>query len=202
MKKKLIIIGASGHGKVLLDIALKNEYEVLGFLDDNTERKELAGYPVLGTVSQSVQYKDEASFVIGIGSNAVRKKIANNYDLEWATLVHPNATIGIGATIGAGTVIMANAVVIPFATVGKHCIINTSSVVEHDNQIADYVHISPGAVLAGTVTVGEETHIGANAVVRNNLEITSECVVGAGAAVVKDIAEKGTYAGVPAGRIK
>ena len=97
---------------------------------------------------------------------------------------------------------MANAVINPFAKVGKHCIINTACVVEHDNQIADYVHISPGAVLAGTVSVGELTHIGAKAVVRNNISITSECVVGAGAAVVKEIDEKGVYAGVPARRIK
>lgn len=202
MKKKLIIIGASGHGKVLLDLALKNEYEVLGFLDDNEEIKELVGYPVLGKVSQVAAYSGEAEFIIGIGSNAIRKKIATECCLEWATLIHPRAVIGHGAMIGEGTVVMANAVINPFVSVGKHCIVNTASVIEHDNVIEDYVHISPGAVLAGTVQVGEGTHIGAGAVVRNNLSITKECVVGAGAAVVKDITEKGVYAGVPAKRIK
>lgn len=202
MKKKLIIIGASGHGKVLLDIALKNEDEVLGFLDDSDRQSELAGYPVLGKVCDAIKYKDKASFVIGIGSNVIRKKIADSYDLDWATLVHPCAVVGMGVSIEEGTVVMANAVINPFAKVGKHCIINTACVVEHDNQIGDYVHISPGAVLAGTVSVGELTHIGANAVVRNNISITSECVIGAGAAVVKDIVEKGVYAGVPARRIK
>lgn len=202
MKKKLIIIGASGHGKVLLDIALKNEYEVLGFLDDNEAVKELAGYPVLGKVTQASSYSDEIEFIIGIGSNAIRKRIATECCFKWATLIHPRAVIGHGVTIGEGTVVMANAVVNPFATVGKHCIINTASVVEHDNRIDNFAHISPGAVLAGTVAVGEGTHIGAGAVVKNNLTIADECVIGAGAAVVKDITEKGVYAGVPAKRIK
>ena len=202
MKEKLIIIGASGHGKVLLDIALKSGYEVLGFLDDNEAVKENAGYPILGKVLEAYKYAGEnVTFIIGIGSNAVRKKIAEKYDLPWATLIHPQAVLGMGTQIGHGTVIMANAVVNPFTTIGNHCIVNTSCVVEHDNQVQDYVHISPGAVLAGTVKVGELTHIGANAVVKNNLSITDNCIIGAGAAVVKDVTEAGIYAGVPARRI-
>jgi len=201
MKKRLIIIGASGHGKVLLDIALRNEYEVLGFLDDYSEAEEIAGYPILGKTSDAEKYKDEAGFIVAIGSNVVRKMIAETYDLNWETLIHPQAVIGMGVSIGAGTVVMANAVINPFAEIGKHRIVNTSCVIEHDNRIADYVHISPGAVLAGTVTIEKLTHIGVNAVVRNNVAITSECVVGAGAAVVTNIVEKGIYAGVPARRI-
>lgn len=204
-KKRLIIIGASGHGKVLLDIALKNEYEVLGFLDDDASKKMLIGYPVLGGTNKANDYLETAEFVIGIGSNMIRQKIDKLFEktsISWATLIHPSAVIGTGVTIAEGTVVMANAVINPFASIGKHCIINTSAVVEHDNQIKDYVHISPGAVLAGTVRVGECTHVGAGAVIKNNLRIVKQSVIGAGAVVVKDIFEPGTYAGVPAKKIE
>lgn len=202
MKEKLIIIGASGHGKVVLDIALRCNYEVLGFLDDDREKKELAGYPVLGSVDTAKTYGKEVQFIIGIGSNTVRRKIADFYALPWATLIHPNAVVGMGVSIGCGTVVMANTVINPFAEIGKHCILNTGCVIEHDNCISDYVHISPGAVLAGTVQIGEGTHIGAGAVVKNNICIAENCTIGVGAAVVKDLAEEGTYIGIPARRIE
>ena len=97
---------------------------------------------------------------------------------------------------------MANAVINPCASVGRHCIINTAAVVEHNDRLGDWVHISPRAALGGTVTVGDMTHIGIGAAVRNNTDICGGCVIGAGAAVVKSITEVGTYAGVPARRIK
>ena len=205
-KKKLIILGASGHGKVILDIALLQGYEVLGFLDDNPNAKENGGYPVLGPIREATdyvnQYGDDIAFIIGIGSNIIRRKIHQEYQLPWATLIHPRSVIGRQVEIGEGTVVMANVVINPSAKIGRHCIINTSSVIEHDNSIGDYAHVSPGAVLAGTVSVGEETHIGAGAVVKNNTYITDRVIVGAGAAVVKDITESGTYVGVPAKKIK
>lgn len=223
-KKRLIILGASGHGKVILDIALQNGYEVLGFLDDDRNRKECAGYPVLGEIKDVPLYTESTSlyrlkeeneeengfskkdkgieFIIGIGSNQIRKKLSYQYDLPWATLIHPKAVIGRQVQIGRGTVIMANAVINPCAVIGAHCIINTGCIIEHDNQLGDYVHISPGAVLAGTVTVGNESHIGANAAVKNNITISSQTVIGIGAAVVKDIRQPGIYAGVPAGKIR
>lgn len=202
MKNKLVIIGASGHGKVILDIALKNKYEVIGFLDDNTSLVSLEGYPVLGPVSTASEFSTEIQFIVGIGSNYIREKIDSVHRLNWVTLIHPSAVIGTGVEIEKGTVVMANAVINPFTRIGRHCIINTMSVVEHDNVIADYVHVSPQSVLAGTVSVGKRTQIGIGASVRNNIMITEDCVVGAGAVVIKNLNEKGTYIGVPARRIK
>lgn len=200
--KKIIILGASGHGKVLLDLALLCGYEVIGFLDDDPNSKENGGYPVLGAIKKAPEYAkewgDSLEFIIGIGSNRVRNRLNAELDLPWATLIHPKAIIARDVTIGEGTVIMANAVVNPSTVIGKHCIINTASVVEHDNRLADCVHISPGAVLSGTVLIGVETHIGAKAVIKNNLVIAERVIVGAGAVVVKDIMEPGVYVGVPA----
>lgn len=202
MSKKLVIIGASGHGKVIADIALKLGYEIVGFLDDNDSLKEICGFPVLGSTKNVYEYKENCEFVIAIGNNEIREKIATTYDVKWATLVHPTAIIGMQVLIGEGTVIMANAVINPCASVGRHCIINTGAIVEHDNYLSDYVHISPNAILAGTVCIGKGVHIGVGSCVKNNVTITENVVVGAGAAVVKDIIEDGVYVGVPARRMR
>ena len=198
MNKRIIIIGASGHGKVLADLAMKNEYEIIGFLDDGKAAGEICGFPILGNVKKCLEYQGQCEFVIAIGNNAVRKRIAETYSLKWATLIHPTAVIGMNVEISEGTVIMANAVINPGASVGKHCIVNTAAIVEHDNCLGDYVHISPNAALAGTVCVGEQTHIGIGAAVRNNIKIAANVVVGAGSVVVKNIDEQGIYCGVPA----
>lgn len=202
MPKKLVIIGASGHGKVIADIALKSGYEIIGFLDDNDSVKEICGFPVLGATEKINDYKDACEFIIAIGNNTVREKIAETYDVNWARLFHPTAVIGMDCKIGEGTVVMANAVINPCTIVGRHCIINTGAVIEHDNVLEDYVHVSPNAALAGTVAVGKKSHIGVGACVKNNLYITGNVVVGAGAAVVKDITKEGVYVSVPARRIK
>lgn len=205
-KKRLIILGASGHGKVILDIALLNGYEVIGFLDDNNNIKECAGYPVLGKIKEAPVYASNygkgTEFIIGIGSNQIRRKLSCQYDLPWTTLIHPKVVIGRQVQIGRGTVVMANAVINPSARIGNHCIINTGCIIEHDNHLGNYVHISPGAILAGTVVIGDESHIGANAAVRNNITIASQTIIGVGAAVVKDISEPGIYVGIPARKIR
>ena len=202
MSKKLVIIGASGHGKVIADIALKSGYEIAGFLDDNDSIKEVCGFPILGTTKNMYEYKDKCEFIIAIGNNAIREKIATTCDVKWATLIHPTAVLGINVQIGKGTVIMANAVINPCANIGRHCIINTGAIVEHDNDLADYVHISPNATLAGTVCIGRGVHIGVGSCVKNNVTITDDVTVGAGASVVKDITEAGVYVGVPARRMR
>lgn len=203
MNKKVVIIGASGHGKVIADIIIKSGDRVEGFLDDAENLPErILGIPVLGKVRDFPKYAD-CSFVIAIGSAKIREKIADMLGgkASWYTAVHPAAVISsLGVEIGEGTVIMANAVINSGAHIGRHCIVNTAAIVEHDNVLEDYVHISPNAALAGTVTVGKRTHIGVGACVRNNLSICADCVVGAGGVVVKDIKEPGTYMGVPAKR--
>ena len=203
MQKKVIIIGASGHAKVIADIIKKSGDEVVGFLDDN---KELQGKvifdekKVLGTTNENDinKYKDYY-FIIGIGSNKVRKLIYNKYpNLEWYTAIHPNAVIGSDVEIGYGTVIMAGTVINTGTRIGNHCIINTCSSVDHDNIIEDYVHISPGAHLAGTVKICEGTWICAGATVINNIIIERNNIIGAGATVIKNIEEtNNTYVGVP-----
>jgi sugar O-acyltransferase (sialic acid O-acetyltransferase NeuD family) len=196
----IILIGAGGHAKVVADIVIKSEGNLLGFLDDNLPAGHLViGYPILGKISEVSRFaNDDTEFIIAVGNNATRAKLAETLSLPWHTAIHPNATIGTDVEIGKGSVIMSAAVINPCASIGKHCIINSGAIIEHDNILADYVHVSPGACLGGTVHVGEHTHIGIGATVRNNITITANCVIGAGATVVKDITVPGIYIGTPA----
>ena len=199
---RLVIIGAGGHGKVLADNAQKNGYTDICFVDDRAEDKCME-FPIVGTSADIPSMNDgKTDFVIGIGNNSVRKKIAQTYDVNWVSLIHPSAQIAVNVSVGRGTVVMAGAVINACATVGAHCIINTRAVIEHDNVIEDYVHISPNAALGGTVHIGEQTHIGIGATVINNIEICGNSIIGAGAVIVRNIEEAGTYVGVPARKIK
>lgn len=200
MSKKIVIIGASGHGKVVADIAKKNGYDKIVFLDDKKEIIECSGYPVVGNCNAVKKYKD-FDFVIAIGNSEIRQKIYNNLvinGIRIVTLIHPNAVIGKGVTIDCGTVIMAGVVINSDTSIGVGCIINTCSSIDHDCRIGNFVHVSVGSHISGTVHVDERTWIGAGATIVNNVNITSNCMIGAGAVVISDINKSGTYIGVPA----
>lgn len=202
MHKKLIIIGASGHGKVVADIAEKlHRYEEIVFLDDNTDLKECMGYPVVGKSDEIEKYRNDADFLVAIGNAENRKNVMEHLkerNVSIPTLIHPAAVVGSHVTIGEGTVVMAGAVINPDTVIGTGCIINTCASVDHDCRVGDYVHVAVGAHLCGTVEVGQSTWIGAGATVRNNVNICSDCIIGAGAIAIKDIDRVGTYIGVPA----
>ena len=205
MKDKLIIIGASGHGKVVADIAIKmNKWQSIAFLDDDESIKTSMGLEVIGKTADAFIYKNEADFFVAIGSNTTREKIQEKLieqGLNVASLIHPSAVIGTDVEIGIGVAVMAGVVINSSTRIGKGCIINTSASLDHDNVIEDYVHISPGVRTAGTVSISKGTWLGIGSVVSNNVNICSGCKVGAGAVVVKDIAEPGTYVGVPVRRV-
>lgn len=200
MKRKLIIVGTGGHGKVVLDIAKQNGYTDISFLADNPQGEIWCGYPVLGTSLDALQYPD-AVFIVAVGNTAVRKQIQKRLSLQglqFATLIHPSAIVAEDTVIGEGSVIVAGAVINPGAVLGKGVIVNTCASVDHDCLIGDFVHIAVGAHISGTVAIGECTWIGAGAIVSNNISVAAGCTVGAGAVVIKHIRESGTYIGVPA----
>lgn len=193
---RLIIIGAGGHGKVIADNAFKNGYTDICFVDDNLTG-ECMGFAIIGRLEDLVVLNDgKTDFVIGVGNNKIRKMIAEKYNINWVTIVHPSAQIAVNVSIGKGTVVMAGAVVNACTSIGEHCIINTSAVVEHDNVLGDYVHISPGVKLSGTVTVGKCTWIGTGASVINDVNICEDVIIGVGSVIIKNIQTKGTYYGL------
>lgn len=205
VRKRLLIIGASGHGKVVADIAIKmNKWRTVSFLDDNESIKSCMGMEVIGKSSDALIYRDEADFFVAIGDNATRKMIQEDLESQgcsFVNLIHPSAIIGSDVEIGVGTAVMAGVVLNGPCKIGKGCIINTNSTLEHDNVIDDYVHISPGVTLAGTVSVGQGSWLGVGSIVSNDVSICPECKIGAGTVVIKDITEPGTYIGVPARKI-
>ena len=199
--KKLIIIGAGGHGKVIADIASKNGYEEIAFLDDNPEIIKCGKYLVLGKIADLANINGDV--IVAIGNIQVHKRIQEMIpENRIVSLVHPKAIVADNVLIGAGSVVMAGTVINVGACIGKGCIINTCSSVDHDCVIRDYCHISVGAPVAGTSCIGEQSWIGAGATVSNNINICSSCMIGAGAVVIRDIKERGTYVGVPAKKIK
>lgn len=198
--RKIAIIGASGHGKVVADIAVKNGYTEIVFLDDNENVLKCGRYPVVGKSSDAMDF--DADIIIGIGNTGIRKQIQESVDEnKLVTLIHPDAVVAEDVVIGKGTVVMAGAVINPGTHIGKGCIINTCSSVDHDCTVGDYVHIAVDSHLCGTVTVGDGTWIGAGTTVSNNVSICSDCMIGAGAVIVNDIQKSGTYVGVPARRM-
>lgn len=201
--KRLVIIGASGHGKVIADIAERLGYNDIIFLDDNLSLKDSANYPVEGT-SQDLE-KFDGDFVVAIGNAKIRQNIQEKLvkaQKRLPVLIHPDAVVSKNVMIGKGTVVMAGTVINPSAMIGEGCIINTCASIDHDCDISNYVHVSVGAHLAGTVSIGERTWIGMGAVVSNNLNITTDCIIGAGSVVIRNLDESGTYVGSPAKRIK
>ena len=199
MNDKLIIIGASGHGKVIADIAVKNGYHDIVFLDDNETVKTCAGYPVVGKASDAIRlYGDK---IVAIGDARIRKEIQSKLS-NVVTLIHPQAIISRRVEIGMGSVVMAGAVINSDTIIGKGVIVNTGSSIDHDCWIGDFSHISVGAHVAGTVSIGNSSWIGAGATVINDVNICGECMIGAGTVVINNIEESGTYIGVPAKRIE
>lgn len=201
--KQIVIIGASGHGKVVADIAKKNGYKKIVFLDDNQSLTECGGYPVVGKTSDFANF--DGDFFVAIGNTMVRKKMQEEIETVGGripVLIHPKAIIADNVSISAGTVVMAGDIINPDTIIGRGCIINTGASIDHDCIIEEYVHVSVGAHVAGTVNVGACTWIGAGAIVSNNVYVCANCMIGAGAVVVKDIEKSGIYVGVPAKRIK
>jgi sugar O-acyltransferase (sialic acid O-acetyltransferase NeuD family) len=205
MNNKLLIIGASGHGKVVADIALKmNRWKYVGFLDDNETIKSSMGLDVLGKSSDVISFIKDYDIFVGIGNNQMRKKIQKKLEDAGANipvLIHPNAIIGEQVEINSGTVIMAGVIINCCTRICKGCIINTGVTIDHDNLLQNFVHLSPGVHLAGTVEVGQGTWLGIGSLVSNNVRISEGCIIGAGAVVIKDITETGTYVGVPVRRV-
>ena len=196
-KTKLFVFGASGHGKVVADIAELCGYDFCGYIDDNAE--EALHY-------DDFLKKDSGAHVaLGIGNNVSRAAVyrrLKDHGTKIATLIHPSAIIAKTARVGEGSVVMANAVINPDALVERGAIINTAAVIEHDNVIDQFVHISPGALLAGNVAVSEFSHVGIGTCVIQGIRIGTNCTIGAGSTVLDDIPDRSTAVGTPAKVIK
>ncbi len=158
MTNNLIIVGAGGHGKVVLDAALRQKkYNIIGFADNGKEvgSRVFGNYTVICSQSAILQMHNINYFIVAIGNNTIREKIFNELKdkLKPAIILHPNAVISDNSNILPGTVVLANAVINPNAHIGNNCIINAMALVDHDSTIGNNTHLSPGTI------VGSHTNI-------------------------------------------
>lgn len=201
--KRLAILGASGHGKVVADTAECCGWHTVDFFDDRWPGLADNGpWPVVGdSAALLARLGDYGGVLVAIGNNGTRHDKLRWLQAHGATLarvVHPAAYLSRHAELGAGSVVFAGAVVNAGARIGTGAIINTGASVDHDCSLGEAVHISPGARLAGGVEVGDRAWVGIGACVRQLVRIGAGAVVGAGAAVIADVAPGTTVAGVPA----
>ncbi len=207
MRKDLIIIGAGASGRLVAEAAeeMTNEWNLLGYLDDDPMKqdKEVNGVPILGKTDSIGKYP-HCYFIIKLGSPKNRffkKEFVENLKIErdrFATIVHPEAKVSKYATVGRGTVIMPRVTIQVNVKIGDHVTINGHAYIGHDVTIEDHVAITTSAAIGGRVRIEEGALIGINASIREDLVVGKWSVVGIGSAVVKNIPPNEIWAGVPA----
>ncbi len=206
--KRIVLVGASGHAKVIADAAQKSgQFEILGLIDTYQPIGEpLFNYKILGREEDLPglvqEYAIEGS-VVAIGDNWTRYQMVQRIkqlvpSLEFPTVIHPFTAIGRGAVIGAGTVLLAGAVINSDARVGDFCIINTNSSLDHDSELGDFSALMPNSATGGNVTIGAFSCLGLGASVIHSVTIGAHTVIGAGATVISNVPDHVVSVGSPA----
>jgi acetyltransferase EpsM len=203
--KRVAVIGAGGHGTVVIDILLQMQaagapLTVVAVAD---RRSELAGRQILGV--PIVGYLDDLrqvdAVIVAVGDNQARQRLTTEVSRRgWAsvTAVHPSSIIGRGSDISEGAMLCAGCIVGAESRIGAGAILNTASSADHHNEIGAFAHIAPGVRLGGEVTVGEGALIGIGATVLPGRRIGAWATVGAGAVATGDVGDGITVVGVPA----
>lgn len=191
----MYIFGASGHGKVIMDILLDSGSPFHGFLDDNKAISFVGEVPVIHDDSFLTAHD---TLVIGVGNNAIREKLASRWKVMFGKAIHPSVIQSASVEIDEGTVVMQGAILQANVKLGRHVIVNTAASVDHDCIVEDFVHIAPGCRLCGNVRIGRGSLLGVGTVVIPGIKIGKNCVIGAGSVVVSDIPDGVKVYGNPA----
>ena len=210
--KNILIYGASGHAKMIVDIIQKNNnYTIKGFIDSFKSINEVVyGHTIIGNLKLLPELIKELNIdgiIIALGENSTRKKIYHKIKniashLEFVSIIHPSAIIAAEVEIGEGTVIMANVVINASAKVGRFCILNTASTLGHDSMMSDFSSLASGVTVAGNVTIGVCSAICLNATIIQSLTIGDNTVIGASSLVLKSVGSNKTAFGSPIHTIK
>ncbi|WP_166966377.1 acetyltransferase [Yeosuana marina] len=210
--KKILIIGASGHAKVVIDIIERqNTYQIFGLIDSFKDiGTQLLGYNILGTeddIPNLIEKHDIYGGLIAVGDNWKRSQLVHKIEnltsnFKFIVAIHPSAIIGKQVDIEEGSVIVAGVVINCDTQIGKHCIVNTKASVGHDCTIKAFSSIAPGVTLGGHVMIENHTAISLGANLIGKIHIGEHTVIGAGALVLNDIESYKIAYGVPAKPIK
>jgi sugar O-acyltransferase (sialic acid O-acetyltransferase NeuD family) len=202
---ELYVYGASGHGKVVAEVALASGQRVLGFIDDApfSTGERVLGLPVVGGREWLARRAQQSRITValGVGDNHARSQVAKHcseLDIPLMTLLHPSAVVSSSAIIGNGTVAMARVVVNAEARIGDGVILNTGAIVEHDCAVGDFAHLSPNSAMGGASGLGRMSWLGIGAVIIHGVNVGHNTIVGAGAVVIRDLPDGVTAVGVPA----
>jgi acetyltransferase EpsM len=193
----LLVVGAGGHAKVVIDAAEEAGFEIAGIVGTPDDASEVLGHPV----SHDRAGLSADAFVVAIGDNAVRSRIFAEYlaaGFGPASVVHPSAIVGRDVLIGDGAFVAAGVVINAGARIGADAILNTGCTVDHDCIIGDHAHIGPQAALCGSVALGPGVLLGVGSCASPGVSVGDWCVVGAGAAIVDDLPAHAVCVGVPA----
>jgi sugar O-acyltransferase (sialic acid O-acetyltransferase NeuD family) len=210
-KEKIILVGAGGHCKSVIDvIEQEGKFAIAGIIDVKEKLNTMqSGYKVIATDEQLPDLvKEVGNFCVTIGqieSGEARLRIyetLKSLGAQLPVIISPKAYVSPRTKLGDGTVVMHGAVVNAGASLGANTIVNSLALVEHDAKVGDHCHVSTHAVINGEVIIGNHVFVGSSAVIINNVSVGNRIVIGAGAVVHKSISEKGTYAGNPAKRIR
>lgn len=202
LDNKIILIGYSGHGKVVADAALDNGFNIIGYAEQKIIENNPFNLKYIGNEKEDtfIGWQLDADFLIGIGDNNIREKVFNTIikrGKDVKTLKSTTSIISKHSTIGIGTFVSNNVTINASSIIGMNVILNTGCIVEHECNIGNSVHIAPGAILAGNVTVGERSFIGANAVLKQGVVIGKDVIIGAGTVVLHDIPDNMKIVGNP-----
>jgi len=202
VEKRVVILGAGGHARVVCDILRLCGHKVIGFLDDDPALtgSQLLGLPVLGGTERVAELDIDAA-IVGIGENHLRQAFYERLrarGIPPINAIHPSAVIAQDVRLGSGLAVAANVVVNPGSQIGDDVILNTSCSVDHDCLIEEHAHVAPGVRLCGGVSVGRGTLVGVGACVIPYKTIGAEVTIGGGATVTRDLPDGVTAVGVPA----
>lgn len=210
--KNILIYGASGHSKMIVDIILKNkDYKFIGFIDSfKPINTKVYGYDIKGGLDELPNLINEYSIdgiIIGIGDNYTRRHAYELIsgiapDIEFVSAVHPSAVLANDVIIPRGTVIMAGAVLNAASKVGEFCILNTKSSLGHDSTMANFSSLASGATTGGNVHIGLNSAICLRAAIIQNVSIGDHSVVGAGSLVLHSIGDRKLAYGNPITTLK
>lgn len=208
--KNLIIIGAGGMGRSLYNMAINSigygdEYQIKGFLDDDTTKMDgFKNYPpIVGTISDYAP-KENDIFICSLGTIAAKMKCTNHLKEKGAvftTLIHKTARVSLNVEIGEGSILAPNCYVDCDTKIGKHCLIQADSIIAHDCFIGDWTRFDCKAMCVGGVHIGNRVTIHTAAILSHNVIIGDDATVGACSFVCRKVKEGTTVAGNPAREI-